>query len=75
MRIQDHLLLPCRSVLYESGRLFACVALTPNVMNSLFYSASESVYMNHNVPNLSNFFEFSVNSCHCLASSTPRQNG
>jgi len=44
LRIQDHLLVSCRSVLYESSGLFACVALTVNVMNSLFYSGPESVF-------------------------------
>ncbi len=70
MRIQDHLLLPCRSVLYESSRLFACVALTANVTNSLFYPGSESGYVNQNAAKLSNFFEFSVNIFDLRVSST-----
>jgi hypothetical protein len=55
---QDHPLLPCRSVLYESRRLFARVPFTMNVTNSLFNSESESECDDHMQSKLSNFCEF-----------------
>ena len=50
--------LPCRSVLYESRRLLACVPFTVNVTNSLFNSESESECGDHMQSKLSNFCEF-----------------
>jgi hypothetical protein len=46
---------------YQAGRLFACMALTVNVTNSLFNPGCESVDDDHMQPKLSNFFEVSVN--------------
>ena len=61
MRIQDHLLLPCRECVVQIQSTVCLCGSHGNVTNSLFYSGPESVSDGHLQPKLSNFFEFSVN--------------
>ena len=70
MRKQDHLLLPCRRVLYESSRLICLCGSHSECYELVILSGIRIGYVKQNAAKLSNFFEFSVNILDLRVSST-----